>query len=347
VQAWIDIENPPQVQYLLPFRDAFAEAEVDVLLTARDYGITFELLEAAGCDFRPVGSSYGKGKLQKLVGLAHRTRQLSRSLRGLQRPDLLLHAGRAAPLVARRLGATSFSIWDYEWADITFDRIAGSYVVFPDVIDPDVFRTRGIRPDRLMPFRGLKEDLSFADLDVEAISAHRFDELDDRLVRVLFRPAAEESHYYRSESGRTSIRLLEHLAGREEVGVVFAPRYPWQEHELARLDWANRPVVLREAVPFVSLLKAVDLVVSSGGTMVREAAYLGIPAYSTFRGKPGGVDLHLEETGRLRFVESPADFARVDLTKRAQLSPPSRGREVLADLTRAIVHATSARAGVS
>jgi predicted glycosyltransferase len=347
VQAWIDIENPPQVQYLLPFRRAFADAGAEVVVTARDYGITFDLLEASGVDFDRVGASYGKGKLQKIVGLGRRTLQLSRAFRGRARPDLLVHAGRAAPLVARRHGAASFSIWDYEWADITFDRLAGSYVVFPDVIDPDAFRERGIRSERLIPFRGLKEDLSFAEVDIDAIPAHRFDELDDRLVRVLFRPAAEESHYYRSESGRTSFGLLEHLAGQEEVCVVFAPRYPWQEEQLAGLRCVNPPVVLREAVPFVSLLKAVDLVVSSGGTMIREAAYLGIPAYSTFRGKPGGVDRHLEATGRLHFVESPADFARIALTKRGPVSPSGRGREVLTELTDSIVSTARARKGRS
>ena len=33
-----------------------------------------------------------------------------------------------------------------------------------------------------------------------------------------------------------------------------------------------------------------DLVISGGGTMNREAAALGVPVYSIFRGKIGGVD---------------------------------------------------------
>ena len=46
--VWIDIDNPPQVQYLLPFRRAFEERGFDVVVTARDYGITLELLRDRG-----------------------------------------------------------------------------------------------------------------------------------------------------------------------------------------------------------------------------------------------------------------------------------------------------------
>jgi hypothetical protein len=74
-------------------------------------------------------------------------------------------------------------------------------------------------------------------------------------------------------------------------------------------------------VPFVSLLKAVDLVISSGGTMLREAAYLGLPAYSLFQGEVGGVDRHLAELGRLQLRTSPADFGRIELEKAGPLEP--------------------------
>ena len=50
-----------------------------------------------------------------------------------------------------------------------------------------------------------------------------------------------------------------------------------------------------------------DLVVSGGGTMNREAAALGVPVYSIFRGKLGAVDKYLSEKGRLVLIETVAD----------------------------------------
>lgn len=41
--------------------------------------------------------------------------------------------------------------------------------------------------------------------------------------------------------------------------------------------------------------------------MNREAAALGVPVYSLFRGTMGAVDKHLAETGRLVLLESEQD----------------------------------------
>lgn len=132
-------------------------------------------------------------------------------------------------------------------------------------------------------------------------------------------PPAEKSHYYDERSRSLGLELLAHLAGHDDTTVVFAPRYPEQVADLSHFEWRNEPVVLAESVPFVSLLKGVDLVVCSGGTILREAAYLGIPAYSIFQSRIGGVDLHLERMGRVTIVEDAGQLGRIELRKRGPL----------------------------
>ena len=50
-----------------------------------------------------------------------------------------------------------------------------------------------------------------------------------------------------------------------------------------------------------------DFVISGGGTMNREAAALGVPVYSVFRGRIGAVDQHLASRGRLVLLKSVED----------------------------------------
>jgi len=57
----------------------------------------------------------------------------------------------------------------------------------------------------------------------------------------------------------------------------------------------------------LDLIWASDLVISGGGTMNREAAALGVPVYSIFRGRIGAVDQHLAAEGRLVLLESVED----------------------------------------
>src|SRR4029453_13923171 len=125
----------------------------------------------------------------------------------------------------------------------------------------------------------------------------------------------EESHYYRSEAREFAIKLLRFLAA-EGARVVFSPRYSRQVAYFDEIPgWKKQPTILREPVPFVALLKGVDAVVSAGGTMLREAAYLGVPAYSIFRGHVGAVDRYLSSIDRLSLLESPADFSQIKLTQ--------------------------------
>jgi predicted glycosyltransferase len=93
--------------------------------------------------------------------------------------------------------------------------------------------------------------------------------------------------------------------------------------------WTHEPVVLQQPAEFISLLKGVDLVVSGGGTMLREAAFLGIPAYSIFHNRIGAVDRHLTSIGRLSILRSPEDFSNIEIERRSSLAPLRDGRAAL------------------
>ena len=65
-----------------------------------------------------------------------------------------------------------------------------------------------------------------------------------------------------------------------------------------------------------SLIALADFVVSAGGTMNREAAALGTPAYTTFTGRLGAVDEMLIADGRLRPL---AAASALELRKRGNV----------------------------
>jgi predicted glycosyltransferase len=320
--VWLDVDNPPQVQYLYPFRAAFEARGHRVVVTTRDYGNAVELLRRQTSDFHVIGSAFGASKLAKATGTLRRARALTRLFAKVGRPDVLLAASRPAALVARRYGMPSFIVGDYEFANAGFYRHTGSFILYPDVVDPASFVEQGMPAERLIPFRGLKEDISFAGVDLASVDSWeppRGTRANTALV--LVRPPAEKSHYYDARSGSLGLELLAYLSARDEATVIFTPRYPEQIDDLDRFNWRNEPVVLRESVPFVSLLKGVDLVVCSGGTMLREAAYLGIPAYSIFQSRIGGVDRHLERVGRVTVIPGGDALSRIRLAKRGPLRP--------------------------
>ena len=84
-------------------------------------------------------------------------------------------------------------------------------------------------------------------------------------------------------------------------------------------------IVPEQAVDAQSLIAFADLVVSAGGTMNREAAALGVPVYTTYGGRLGGVDEELIRQGRLRPLTDPR---ALELAKR---DPAATGERVRRD----------------
>ena len=82
-------------------------------------------------------------------------------------------------------------------------------------------------------------------------------------------------------------------------------------------------IVPERAVDAQSLIALADLVVSAGGTMNREAAALGVPVYTTYGGRLGGVDEALIREGRLVPLSDPR---AIELRKR-----DGQGRRVRRD----------------
>ncbi|MCD4701762.1 MAG: DUF354 domain-containing protein, partial [Candidatus Aegiribacteria sp.] len=70
------------------------------------------------------------------------------------------------------------------------------------------------------------------------------------------------------------------------------------------------------------LILAMDIIIGGGGTMTREAAILGIPSVSFFRGRRGAVDDKLETLKRLKLIEKPEQVEElaIQINKSAQLA---------------------------
>ena len=335
-QVWIDIDNPPQVQYMLPFRAAFTKAGAEVFVTARAYGITAGLISNQGIAARIVGGEFGRSKLSKAVRTLERARGLVAACGAWGRPAAVVSSSRAAAVAGWWMGISRFALLDYEHVDLGVYRQTGCYIIHPDLIPVEFFLERGFSRSQLVPFRGLKEDISFSTVELAPLQREAYPR---KVTRFLIRAPAEESHYYTSKSGVVTREVLAFLSGRSEVQVLFSPRHQWQRGYLEGLPWARDPVLLDQAVPFPKFLHAAHAMVSAGGTMLREAAYMGIPAFSTFQGVAGAVDLHLEAQGRLVFVRSHQDFGRL-LPAALVDRPPMESHPGLID---ELVHEISSR----
>src|SRR5262249_26395124 len=95
-----------------------------------------------------------------------------------------------------------------------------------------------------------------------------------------------------------------------------------------RVEDAPRFLIPEAPLDGPSLLAAADLAISGGGTMNREAALLGTPAYSIFTGPVGAIDQALAASGRLVLVRTERDAGAIPLVRKASPQPQSCGPEL-------------------
>ncbi|HEV8249066.1 MAG TPA: DUF354 domain-containing protein [Gaiellaceae bacterium] len=330
MRVWIDMTASAHVLVFRPLIEILRGRGDEVEITAREYSQTLQLLELHGLEATVLGKHGGRSRLGKARRLLGRLSALRRWAKGRELDVALAHGSHELTITARRLGISSATTFDYEWAWLQHQLgcRAATRVVVPEAIPPERLARYGATPPKLRRYQGLKEEYYLTDFEPDA-AVPRALGTDPARVLVVLRPPPDVSLYHR-HSNPLFPQTLDVLGRRDDVHAVVLPRTEEQREFVRSLDLPS--VLLPEsAVDAQSLIALSDVVVSAGGTMNREAAALGVPVYTTYGGRLGGVDEQLIREGRLVPLSDPR---AIELRKRDR-SPDDRMRRdpgVLLDL---------------
>ena len=329
-RVWVDLTNPAHVVVLRPLVELLEAGGHEVTLTARPLSHTTELLDDWGHPYTAIGHHGGAGRVGKALAATSRTAQAFRFARSKRFDYGLAHGSTDLPPVGRLLGIANTTMFDYEWARLQHElncRLA-TRVLIPDAIPAERVERYGARPPKLVRYPGLKEEYYLAGFEPdESVPAELG--VDRERILAVVRTAPSYALYLGGSENELLPRVLRRLVG-EGAQVVVLARTNEQRQRLRELDAGL--IVPERAVDGRSLAALADLVVSAGGTMIREAAVLGTPVWSIFEGRPGAVDEELAREGRIRFLRDPAELVVAKATERRPLG----GRDP-ADLLRLAV----------
>lgn len=322
-RIWIDLDNSPHVPFFAPIIEQLKRRGYEVVLTARDAYQVRDLADLFHFSYTCVGHHWGKHWIAKAFGTCLRSAQLI-PLMLKKRPTLAVaHGSRSQTMTSVVLGIPSLNIFDYEFTN-TLVFFKPTWSMTPAVIPPEDSARRGANPILLYP--GIKEDVYASTFKPDSSVKARL-RLDDSNIIVLLRPPASEAHYHNPKSDELFAATIEVLTQAPKVRGILLPRNHKQEVRI-RKSWANLFSEGKLAIPDhaedgLNLIWYSDLVISGGGTMNREAAALGVPVYSIFRGKIGAVDRYLADNGRLVLIETAEDVrTKVVLARRSRPAAP-------------------------
>jgi predicted glycosyltransferase len=302
----------------------------DVEITAREYAQTLQLLELHGLEAEVIGRHGGRSRFGKARSMVSRLGALKGWARGRDFDLALAHGSHELTMTARRLGIPSSTTFDYEfaWLQHQLGCRAATRVVVPESIPPERLAGYGAEPPKLLQYAGLKEEYYLADFEPNRSVLGEWD-LDHEKVLVLVRTPPDVSLYHR-RSNPLFPQVLDYLGHEQGAHTIVLPRTLEQRDYVRGLELPS-VLVPERAVDAQSLIALSDLVVSAGGTMNREAAALGVPVYTTYGGRLGGVDEALIREERLKPLAYPQ---ALHLAKRDGAASPRVRREpsVLLDL---------------
>jgi len=316
--VWIDLDNTPHVPFFIPIKNELKRRGYRVILTARDAYQVKELAQQNGLFFKTIGRHYGKNKIKKLIGWFYRSLQLMPFVI-TNKPDVALsHGSRSQIFIANLFGIPTILIADYEYsrpAPFSHPRW---------MIVPEMIQTADLPSKKVMTYSGLKEDVYVPFFEPDESILKELEISDNELI-ISVRPPAIEAHYHNPEGDKLFYEFVDWVLSASAAKIILLPRNKRQESEIRhkRPQWFKdgRVKIPTRVLNGLDLLYLSDLVVSGGGTMNREAASLGIPVYSIFRGPIGRIDRKLEEERRLTLISSPDDFSKIKLEKRDKTLP--------------------------
>lgn len=335
MKVWVDLVNSPQVLVLRPIIAELRAGGHEIVITTRDFAQTVQLANQAGLAHTSFGRHGGNSRARAIRANLDRVSQLIRFMRG-QRIDLALsHNSYSQGVAARLLGIPFVTMMDYEHhqANHLAFRLARRVLV-PEVFPEDSLRKYGAA-DKSIRYPGLKEEIYLGQFVPDPAFLREAGLPLDRTI-VVARPPGYWADYYHG-NGDLFSAAIDHVLADPAAFIVFLPRIASQAASLKDVA-ADRYLIPPRPLNGPNLLYYADLVISAGGTMNREAAILGTPAYTVFEGASGAVDRSLVSRGRLKEVLTPGSVSAIRVEKKGAMPALSeRGRELTQFITRAIL----------
>lgn len=306
---WFDFTNVPHVNFFIPIIDHLKQ--VNQIYSVRDFAETKSLFESRiGKAYFLIGSHRGQNKFMKVLGAFNRSISLQRMIPGF---DVKISVGGdSSSIVAKLRRKVSITFDDNEkapnWRYSRFSDLA----FWPDVIDDDVLAKQGFKKNNLFKYNGFKEDLYLADYKPD----QGF--LNDLPFKkyIVLRPENIQANYADGSAISIVPQLLQ-VFNELKLNVLFLPRY--RQDKLLAGEFEN-VFIPERAVNGLDACYFSEAVFTGAGTMAREAACLGIPAFSFYAGKELlTVDTKMIEMGWLYFSRNPGELIqRFLITKKRE-----------------------------
>ena len=303
MKIWIDILTPKQLLFSEVIIKKLGKKH-DFLCTSRRYEEVSKLAKIRNFDLKFVGKYGGGTKEGKFFAGVERIRILSNKIKEFS-PDLVLSfCSPEAARISFGFGIRHIAFCDSPHAEavmrLTLPLI--DKLLIPKIIPKNEFVKYGINPENIIPYNTIDASVLIQRKIVEEKRLpFRVNSRKNILVRL-----EEEESAYAKKSNQSKIILQKIVKDFPKENIVVLARYPKQIQKIEKIASENVRI-LGMSYDGKLLLKNADIFIGSGGTMIAEAAILGIPTIS-YNAVPNRIEKYLVKMALVKRIENADDI---------------------------------------
>ena len=303
MKIWIDILTPKQLLFSEVIIKKLGKKH-DFLCTSRRYEEVSKLAKIRNFDLKFVGKYGGGTKEGKFFAGVERIRILSNKIKQFS-PDLVLSfCSPEAARISFGFGIRHIAFCDSPHAEavmrLTLPLI--DKLLIPKIIPKNEFVKYGINPENIIPYNTIDASVLIQRKIVEEKRLpFRVNSRKNILVRL-----EEEESAYAKKSNQSKIILQKIVKDFPKENIVVLARYPKQIQKIEKIASENVRI-LGMSYDGKLLLKNADIFIGSGGTMIAEAAILGIPTIS-YNAVPNRIEKYLVKMALVKRIENADDI---------------------------------------
>jgi len=295
----------------------FKDANADLLITARDFDSTFQVLDDFGLSYIKIGKHGGAKLEDKLEAYIFRLQALFGVVQKY-RPDFFVtFSSVEGPRISFGLRIPSIGINDEPRNESVCKLIFPflDYIITPKCVPITLYENLCGRREKIIQYNGIDEIAWLTDFEPNAETLKKFGVEKGKYILI------------RSEMSSASY-FIDKLKPEKTLISDFVPslynKYPdfkyflivrskeqenWLKEKLADLNLQDNIEITRYLPNLVDLCFYSALVISGGGTIVRESSLLGVPSIEFFPGETAPQEKFLAENGfPLYHVKKPEDI---------------------------------------
>ena len=318
-KIWIDVEEPKTGIMFKSLFEMFEKAGAELLITARDFDSTFNVMDDVGTNYLRIGSHGGATLENKLNAYIERLDKLFPIVTEFDPDYFVTFSSVEGPRISFGLGIPSIGINDeprnQPVCKLIFPLL--DEIITPSCIPQHLYEELHATPEKIIRYNGIDEIgwLSTYQPNPNILEKHDLHKGKFVLIRSEMSSASYFVGKLKTEETKIAEFLPEIVKKFPNHKYIVLIRSPQQKQWLTK-QLGNRTgesdIIITQYMPnIVDLCFYSALVISGGGTIVRESSLLGVPSIEFFPGETAPQEKFLMQRGfPMHHIKTPENIIK-------------------------------------